>query len=180
MHCGTKVWVYVRGRIFRGRPHLCAYSKFDNLIPWHSPQNRKIAASPAGKGKMFTFSTMITIHLNSERDLLWANIWRFWGKKKKNQKEMKKDEYVWLEKIIQIWLNPAELSTLLSTKRLPTEIHSIALRSRDVWQGILREILELDRKRAMMEIFQKNCCVWGRERHKVEGKSSHWEYLSAA
>lgn len=62
-------------------------------------------------------------------------------KRKKNEKRNgKRDEYVWLEKTIQIWLNPAELSTLLSTKRLPTEIHSNALHRRDVWQGILRNL----------------------------------------
>lgn len=138
MRCGTGVsWC----QIYRGRHHLCARFKLDNLIPWHTTQGRKIAPSPTGKGKRFTFSTMITIHLNSERDLFLSKHLKLLKKKKKNEKRNgKRDEYVWLEKTIQIWLNPAELSTLLSTKRLPTEIHSNALHRRDVWQGILRNL----------------------------------------
>ncbi len=107
--------------------------QFDNLIPWHTPQHRKIAPSPTGKSEMFTLSTMITIHLISERDLLWASTWSFW-KNWENRNE-KRDENVWLEEIIQTWLNPAGLSTLLSTNRSPREIHSNALHRRDVWLG---------------------------------------------
>lgn len=46
------------------------YPEFDNLIPRHTPQHRKIASIPTVKGKMFTLSSTITIHLNSKRDLL--------------------------------------------------------------------------------------------------------------
>ena len=67
-----------------------AAPEFDNLIPWHTPQHKKIAPSPTGKRKMFTLSTMITIHLNSERDLLCASTLSLKKKEKTNEKRDEK------------------------------------------------------------------------------------------
>lgn len=54
--------------------------------------------------------------------------------KLKKLAEMKRDENVWLEEIMQTWLNPAGLSTLLSTNRSPREIHSKTICRRDTQQ----------------------------------------------
>lgn len=92
------------------------------------------------KSQMFTLSTMITIRLKSEWDFLCAleAFGRGGGQSVENWNG-KRDENIWLEKIIQIWLNPAGLNTLLSANRSPTEIHRNALHGRDVlleyWEG---------------------------------------------
>lgn len=131
--CKTKVWVDFRGRIYRGRHHLCACPEFDNLILRHTPQHRKIAPSPTGK-KQNVYIVNCDYHPSKFREGPFVSEHLKLLKKWENRNE-KRDENVWLEEIIQTWLNPAGLSTLLSTNRSPREIHSNALHRRDVWRG---------------------------------------------
>lgn len=74
-------------------------------------------------------------HPSKFRVGLFVCTWSFRGKKRYWNRNGKRDENIWLEKIIQIWLNPAGLNTLLSANRSPTEIHRNALHGRDVsWE----------------------------------------------
>lgn len=136
---GAMVWVDVRGRISRGRHHLHARSRVWQLNSTaHSAAQENCTQSNWKKRNVYIVS--YDYHPSKFREGPFMSKHLKLLRKKKERKNgenrnEKRDENVWLEEIIQTWLNPAGLNTLLSTNRSPREIHSNALHRRDVWRG---------------------------------------------
>lgn len=150
--------VDVTGEIKRGTHHLCACAEFDDLMPWHTSKHREIAPSPTGGKKPNVYIVNYDYYPSKIRVGLFVRTWSFWqgwGTECWKLKWEERWEYL-IRKDNTNMIKPSGAEYTAVCKQITYRDTQKCTPREGCFAGILRGLSELDRKRAVMKIYQRN------------------------